>query len=191
MLKVTLLFCLAALLAMQWLPEITRHVVLPGQQVAKVDRLLPPLKPCRVIIIYDGDTLGCDMDRDGRITAQQEHVRLLGIDATEMVYSRKNKTGRNQPYAQEATDALARLTLNKTIYLEADRYSTDKYDRTLAYAYLEPERKRMANRLMLQMGLARMWFLGTNRRYEALFSRDEARAMEVHLALWSSSVATK
>jgi endonuclease YncB( thermonuclease family) len=63
---------------------------------------------CHVLTVYDGDTLGCDLNGNGRIERPQEEVRLLGIDTPEMHYSRKNPTygsanPTDEPYAKEAS----------------------------------------------------------------------------------------
>jgi len=140
---------------------------------------------CVPKIIYDGDTLGCDFNGDGKVTRQQEHVRFIGIDATEMHYSPKNHTGKDEPYALPAKQLVERLTLNRPIYLEYDQTQFDKYDRTLAYVYLDPQRKTMLNRLLLEQGLARIMFIGRNRRHEADFIHLQDQSQAQHLNIWS------
>jgi micrococcal nuclease len=75
--------------------------------------------PCRVARVIDGDTFSCTGGR---------RVRLLSIDAPE----------RDQrPASDSATAALQRLIRRGTeVSLELGRDSTDRYGRTLAFAWL-------------------------------------------------------
>jgi micrococcal nuclease len=144
---------------------------------------------CVVKVIYDGDTFGCDVDGDGKVTRGQEHIRMLGIDATEMHYSRKNKTGRNQPYALEAKKFLETAVLNRSVYLEYDKEHYDKYGRILAYVHRDPAKKQMLNRELLQKGLAKVVFIRINRRYEAEFNHLQEEAQSRHINLWQNLVS--
>jgi endonuclease YncB( thermonuclease family) len=143
------------------------------------------LTPCVPVIIYDGDTIGCDINGNGRIDGQEEHIRLLGIDTSEMHYSPKNHTGVDEPYALEATRFLEYLILHKTVYLGYDQVHFDKYSRTLAFIYLDPQGKQMLNRILLRMGFARTLFIGDNRLYETDFHRLEDEAKARRLKMWS------
>ncbi len=144
----------------------------------------PKLTACRVLTIYDGDTLGCDLNGDGKIKGQREHVRMLGIDAPEMHYSRKNTTGRDMPYAAEATRLLKQTTQGKLVYMEYDRQRLDKYNRTLAYVYQDKARQRMLNRELVEKGYAKVLFLGKNRRYETDFQTRQSIAQRQNLGIW-------
>ncbi len=145
------------------------------------------LESCRVIVVYDGDTFGCDFNGNHRIDGQDEHVRMLGIDATEMHYSRKNKAGKDQPYALAAKAFVSRTALRKTVYLERDIKPFDKYHRRLSYVYLDRNRKTMLNIRLLEHGLARVLFLGPNRRHEPAFIAVERQARKQHLNLWKTA----
>ena len=46
---------------------------------------------CFVRVVFDGDTIGCDLDANGTIENPAEHVRMLGIDTPEMHYSLRKK----------------------------------------------------------------------------------------------------
>lgn len=148
------------------------------------------LTRCVPRIIYDGDTFGCDFDGDGLIRGQKEHVRMLGIDASEMHYSRKNRSGRNQPCAVSATRFLEAKILRQPVFLEYDRQHLDKYDRTLAYVYRDPQRKQMLNTDLLSKGLAKVLFIGVNRKYEGRFHQAAREARQHKLGLWSKSPAS-
>lgn len=144
------------------------------------------LVSCSALIVYDGDTFGCDFNGDRRVSGQEEHVRLLGIDAPEMHYSRKNQSGRNEPFALEAKTLLEQSILQRRVYLEFDQEQYDLYNRTLAYVYLDERGERMLNRLLLEKGLAKTLFIRFNRRYEADFNRLEKEARSKQRNLWQS-----
>jgi micrococcal nuclease len=160
------LFVASLLAVMGYTPRNPAETLAEGQD----------LFACRVLEIYDGDTLGCDLDGSGKIDHQDEKVRLLGIEAPEMHYSRKNTTGKNEPFAAEAKALVKQSTLRRTVYLEFDQHRYDKYDRTLAYVYLDPEAKTMLNRMLLEQGLATVLFIGVNRRYEPDFIQIQQAA---------------
>jgi micrococcal nuclease len=141
---------------------------------------------CKVLTINDGDTLGCDLNQNGHLEAPQERVRLIGIDAPEMSYSRKNKTGQNQPYALEATNYLKENTLYKTVYLEQDDVLVDKYGRQLAYIYPSATAKRSFNETLLALGYAVTLFIPPNTRYQSSFEHTFAQAQAQHLGLWKN-----
>jgi micrococcal nuclease len=148
--------------------------------------------PCRVLVVFDGDTLGCDLNQDGELQKPQEQVRLLGIDSPEMHYSRKNATyGSNrpqdEPFAQEASRWLTRQASGKTVYLEFDARRHDKYQRTLAYVFLGTQAGVSLNEQLLSLGYATTLFLGMNRRYEAVFLTTEAQARQQQRGLWGRS----
>lgn len=144
---------------------------------------------CRVLVVYDGDTLGCDISRNGKIERPQEEIRLLGIDTPEMHYSRKNATHDSahpidEPGAKVASDWLQTQVYHQTVYLELDVQSHDKYGRMLAYVYAGPNTALSFNEKLLQLGYARLLILGKNRRYEEDFRSAEDQARSEHLGLW-------
>lgn len=145
-------------------------------------------KACVLMKVYDGDTMACDLNRNGRIDAPVERVRLLGIDAPEMHYSRKNKTGRNQPYAQQATAFLLQYR-HRPLYLEYDQQRQDRYGRTLAYAYTNENDPHSLNERLLSYGLARVLFYPPNRRHEPLFVRIAFQARMAGTGLWKTEQA--
>jgi micrococcal nuclease len=94
-----------------------------------------PRVPCRVARVIDGDTFTCTGGR---------RVRLLLIDAPE---------GRQRPYGDSATANLQRLVRRGTaLSLELGRDSTDRYGRTLAFAWLPDG--RMVNEELVRRGWA-------------------------------------
>lgn len=156
--------------------------VTPGAYKSRDTR--QPLVSCKVIRLYDGDTIGCDFNANHKIDGQGEHVRLLGIDTPEMSYSPKNHTGKDAPYAKAAKDRVYALTFGKTVYLEADKRRFDKYDRRLAYVYLDAQGKQMLNITLLKEGLARVWVIPPNQHYQATMMTVEHKAQKAGLGMW-------
>mgnify|MGYP003981949753 CR=1 FL=1 len=84
-----------------------------------------------VLYVIDGDTIGVSID------GKEHRVRLIGIDAPEVAYVEENKEG--ECFADESTEKLKELILNKEIILINDSLSDnkDKYNRLLRYVYLD------------------------------------------------------
>jgi micrococcal nuclease len=162
-----------------WVPKsIPSSSSLPVGAVAQADK-----PTCMVLRVYDGDTLGCDVNTNGHIDGKAEHVRLLGIDAPEMAYSRKNTTGQHQYMAEDAKTWLEQQAMGQRIVLEQDTTPTDKYGRILAYIYL-PQQTESLNAGLLKQGLARLRFMGANRRYQAAYTQALQTAQHQKQGLW-------
>ncbi|MEK6824110.1 MAG: thermonuclease family protein [Nanoarchaeota archaeon] len=86
--------------------------------------------------IIDGDTL---------VLNNGNHVRMLGINTPE----------KKEKYYQEAKDSLNEKILNKTVRLEYGKDKKDKYNRTLAYVFLNNEN---INLKQVENGLANYYF---------------------------------
>jgi micrococcal nuclease len=150
---------------------------------------LDPSRPvrCKVLKLYDGDTFGCDINGNGRISRPEEMVRLLGIDSPEMHWSKKNTTGKDLPFAPEAMAYMEQRVMHKMVRLEFDKRRTDRYGRNLAYAYVDEGKasKTSLNEELVRKGLAKLLFLGKNRRYEAQFQQVEEQAKVAKVGIWS------
>ncbi|MDX2084045.1 MAG: thermonuclease family protein [Candidatus Melainabacteria bacterium] len=157
----------------------THPTPLPPPNLAEHARV-----PCRVLLLYDGDTLGCDLNHNGHIDSAAERIRLLGIDAPEMHYSRKNRSGQNEPYAQAAMDFLAKNVHQRTVYLAYDITEFDRYGRRLAYVYTTPDTTTSINEALLSQGLALTLFLGQNRRLQLSFEQAQTLARKHQKGLW-------
>jgi micrococcal nuclease len=146
-------------------------------------------RACRVLTVYDGDTLGCDLNANGRIERPREEVRLLGIDTPEMRYSKKNRSHgsahpKDEPYAREASQWLYRQAFGKMVYLEFDVQARDRYGRTLAFVYPAANATSSFNAELLRQGYAKMLFLGRNRLHEETFRVIETEARQAVRGLW-------
>lgn len=150
---------------------------------------------CRVLNVYDGDTIGCDLNKDGQIERPDEEIRLLGIDTPERSYSRKNLSYRtahptDEPYAKESSEWMEHQVFGKTVYLEYDLRRNDRYGRTLAFVYPSRQAKTSLNLQAIQLGYAKMLFLGKNRLYEDQFQQAEQKAQDAKVGLWGLSQAS-
>ncbi len=144
---------------------------------------------CRVLTVYDGDTLGCDLNGDGSIQKPTEEIRLLGIDSPEMRYSRKNPTygtenPTDEPFAKQASQWLTSRASRQTVYLEFDLRQNDKYGRTLAFVYAKADDRVSLNQQEVAEGLATILFLGKNRLHETEFEKAESQARQGKKGLW-------
>jgi endonuclease YncB( thermonuclease family) len=156
------------------------------RQVAHVV-VSPQPKWCKVLNVYDGDPLACDLNHNGKLEASSERVRLLSIDATEMSYSRKNTSGQNELMAVEAKQALEAY-MNHELELRYDTKPLDKYGRHLVFAYpVSPQGQASNTSLNEQLvvkGLARVWVLPPNHAHEATMVRLQNEAQHKKLGLW-------
>jgi len=117
----------------------------------------------RVSKVYDGDTV---LLGDGR------RVRYLGINTPEY----------QEPFYLKAKRFNESLTLGKEIRLEFDQERTDGYDRILAYVYVG---NQMVNARLVAEGLAHAFFIGPNRKHNALLLQAQAAAKEKKSGIWS------
>ena len=86
--------------------------------------------------VIDGDTV---------VIENKTSVRLLGINCPE----------RGEVYYEEAKEFLEELVLNKTVKLKFGKEKYDKYDRVLAYIFLNGEN---INLKLVEKGFANFYF---------------------------------
>ena len=128
-----------------------------------------PPQEALVVRIIDGDTL---------MLAGGIRVRVLGLDAPEM-----EKDGQPADFlAHQAKAVLAELTLNKTIALEYDRLRYDQYGRLLAYLFLPDH--TLVNAELVRRGLARVYFIAPNLRYQKALLTAQQEAIEAQRGVW-------
>lgn len=125
-----------------------------------------------VTSIVDGDTLYLD---DG------SQVRLVGIQAPKLPLGRKNYP--IWPLAPEARDALAELTLGKTVELRYGGRRIDRHGRKLAHLFAGDDRVWVQGE-MVARGLARTYSFFDNRKCVRDLQRLEARARSDKLGIW-------
>ena len=129
----------------------------------------------------DGDTAWFRLDGGG-----EEKVRFIGIDTPE-VY------GQVEPYGREASAYTARaIPIGATVWLETDVELRDRYDRLLAYVWLESPgdasvgevRAKMLNARLVSDGFAQVSTYPPNVRYVEVFTECQAEAREANRGLW-------
>ena len=119
--------------------------------------------------VYDGDTI---LLEDGR------KVRYLGINAPEF----------QEPYYLKAKRFNETLVLGKEIRLEFDQERADSYDRILAYVYVGDQ---MVNARLVGEGLAHVFFIGPNRKHNAVLLQSQTAAKQRKIGIWSARARPK
>lgn len=129
----------------------------------------------------DGDTARFRLE-DGT----EERVRFIGIDTPEV-------HGQVEPYGREASAYTARaIPVGTTVWLETDVELRDRYDRMLAYIWLDvPDsasdaevRAKMLNARLLIDGYAQVYTFPPNVRYVEYFRAYQTEAREAGVGLW-------
>ncbi|MEM4714155.1 MAG: lamin tail domain-containing protein [Candidatus Nanoarchaeia archaeon] len=116
-----------------------------------------------IVEVIDGDTLK---------TRENKTIRLLGINAPE----------KDMKFYDEAKEFVQNKTLNKKVYLVRDVESQDKYNRSLRYAFTEDS---FINAELLSQGLATLFIVKPNTKYEKLFTCLEDKAKIEKRGIWS------
>jgi micrococcal nuclease len=134
----------------------------------------PPGKPASpsgtVTRVVDGDTI---------VVEGVGKVRLIGVDTPETVHPRKPV----KVMGREAAAATKRLGLGKTVRLETDVQTHDRYGRFLAYVWLPDG--TMLNAELVRLGYARVSTYPPNVKYQDRFVALERDAREAERGLWS------
>jgi micrococcal nuclease len=109
----------------------------------------PQNRQLTITRVIDGDT----------IMANEERIRLIGVDAEEMATEENQETSCR---AQAAKNYLDDLLLNQTVTIEIGQDPEDDYGRTLAYIFLDEE---LVNAKMISEGLGDVWLMAPNIEY--------------------------
>lgn len=136
-----------------------------------------------VVSVVDGDTIWV-MKQGVRAK-----VRLIGVDTPESVHPDKSK---NTSYGKTAAQyTKERLPEGKTIYLQYDVQSTDKYGRDLAYVYIPDNANHwdFFNQELIEKGYGRVMTIEPNTKYETIFVKAEQAAKESQAGFWKDPVA--
>lgn len=133
--------------------------------------------------VVDGDTIVVEMNGD------LIKVRFSGVNTPESVGDYEDNP---QFYGKEAS-AYTRAILKEglTIYLEEDVKPYDKYDRYLAYIWLEyPSEDNFMthcfNAMLIEQGYARWFNDYDNTKYAVIFENLEEDAQDQSLGMWQS-----
>ena len=120
--------------------------------------------------VIDGDTFK---------TTTGERVRLIGVDTPETVHPNKPV----EYFGKEASAFLKGLIEGKTVRLEYDWNRRDKYNRTLAYVFLQDTIFVNAEIIRQGYGFAYLKY-PFKEEYMELFRRLEKEARENERGLW-------
>ena len=133
----------------------------------------PVRAPARVTDVIDGDTI--------RVLAEQREltVRLIGIDTPE----KEGPYTQLECYGEEATAVTTDLLEDERVELEFDVERTDRYDRTLAYVWLDDE---LINETIVKEGAAVLLTIPPNVAYVERFEAAQRAARDAERGLWGA-----
>jgi micrococcal nuclease len=131
--------------------------------------------------VTDGDTVQV------LVSGETRTVRLLGVDTPETVHPKKPV----QFYGREASNFTKKSLLNKTVWLEYDAAPLDRYNRHLAYLWLEEPgkgeaavRRGMFNARLILEGYGKTMTIQPNSKYANLFAKFQREARTQKRGLW-------
>ena len=127
-----------------------------------------------VRFVYDGDSV---------MLTNGEKVRYLGVDAPEIGYD----GDKNQYKALESKNYNAFLVSGKRVRLEFDLQRSDRYGRQLAYVF-RPDGK-MVNALLVESGMAKVYFHQPKNKYFALLLQCQRKAIAKKIGIWNKPEA--
>jgi len=128
----------------------------------------PPTIQAEVVRVIDGDTIEVKIIAlanpiEGLTEGATYRVRYIGVDAPEY----------GEAGFEVATNINRLLVEGRTVYLELDQTKWDKYNRLLAYVYLDKEGHFMVNLALVTSTLFRVYpFENTPRYNECLAYAD-------------------
>jgi micrococcal nuclease len=134
------------------------------------------LVDARVTRVVDGDTIHVDLD--GTDTT----IRLIGIDTPE----KEGPYTHEECYGREASAYTERALAGREVQLEFDVERTDRYDRTLAYVWLDGE---LFDERIVADGYAVVATFPPNVKYADRFLSAQRAARDGGLGLWASCPA--
>jgi len=121
----------------------------------------------------DGDTFWLDDGCDGA------KIRFIGMDAPE---SRNMFKIKEEPYGKESTKYLHQLIVNQKVRVEFDVQKKDRYNRILAYCFLQDG--TFLNDIMVKSGYALVDTHPPNIKYQDLFIKSQKYARQNNLGIW-------
>ncbi|MBN1414295.1 MAG: thermonuclease family protein [Bacteroidales bacterium] len=124
--------------------------------------------------VVDGDTFWAD---DG--SPEGLKIRLIGLDAPETHKSVRKEAGY---YGMESKDYLKALLSGKKVRLEYDVVKYDRYNRTLAYVFLEDG--TFVNAELIKGGYAMVYTVPPNVKYTDEFLRLQRKARRQKKGMW-------
>lgn len=133
--------------------------------------------------VVDGDTLKLD------INGSEMNVRLIGVDTPESVAPKEYLEQTGKQNTDEGSEASA-YTKNlmetyEVVWIEHDKETKDKYDRELAYVYLDEEATDMLQERLLAAGMAKCLPIKPNTKYANRFAEIEQTAKAEGVGFWA------
>ena len=134
------------------------------------------LPEARIVDVNDGDTVVISME------GKTYRTRLIGIDAPEMG---------QEPWGRKAKKHLRELLKGSggMVHVETDITKYDKYDRLLAYLWLDD--KALINELMLRDGYAVLFTIQPNSKYVDRLKKAQYAARENRSGIWGPKGLTE
>ena len=145
-------------------------------QLAHIDRSVIYMHEAllvEVVRVIDGDTIQVCCVFGDRVK-----VRYIGVDTPETHHPMRGV----EPYGMEAAEANRKLVDGKTVRLEFDVQQVDRYNRLLAYVYLEDD--TFVNAWLVEHGYAQVMTVPPNVKHQALFLKLQREAREAGRGLW-------
>jgi micrococcal nuclease len=124
-----------------------------------------------VVRVVDGDTIHV------RVGDRVEKVRYIGVNTPEVHHPSKGE----EPGGREALAVNRTLVERRTVRLETDVQSRDRYGRLLAYVWVGDV---MVNAELLRRGYAQVMTVPPNVRHQDLFVKLQRDARESARGLW-------
>jgi len=147
------------------------------------------LIPVKVAYVIDGDTYKIYYQ------GEKKSVRLIGIDTPETQKNNRAELQSRQfgkdieeikKLGQQAKQYATNFIKEgqTIIYLEFDVQKTDKYGRLLAYVWLDKEKSKMMNEIMIKEGYAVVYTVPPDVKYLERFLQAQRQARENKKGLW-------
>ena len=136
--------------------------------------------PATVLYVVDGDTV--DVDLNG----VKERVRLIGVDAPESVSAEESENSVYGEFASEYTRE--HLKEGTVVYLTFDGEERDRYDRLLAYVWMEDARDNLDylfQKQLVEDGYAMAVSYEPNTSYRYILEQSMQEAIADRNGLWS------
>jgi micrococcal nuclease len=124
-----------------------------------------------VVRIVDGDTIHV------RLGDHLEKVRYIGVNTPELHHPTKGE----EPGGRVAAFANRELVAGRSVRLELDAQTRDRYGRLLAYVWVDDT---MVNAELVRRGFAQVMTVPPNVRHQSLFLELERQARAAGRGLW-------
>lgn len=151
------------------------------QSLARLDSAqAAQLEQYKVDKVVDGDTLVVrKVLSEGKLDSRQR-LRLIGLDSPESVHP---EAERNTPAGEKASEFSKQALKNQFVLIEFDQQRTDRYERLLAYVWLEDV---LYNQVLVYQGHAKAKHYPPNLKYQDLLDQAQVSAKTAKRGMWES-----